>query len=98
MIFHISLGSIVALMTIVLGILVKIVGIPDQIRQNFIRKSTEGVSLSNQAIGFLAYIFWTAHGILQHDRVLVYGQILGVITTGIVLYQFAAYRNRKQQA
>jgi uncharacterized protein with PQ loop repeat len=93
-----SLESIVGLATIFFGILVKIIGIPDQIRQNFVRKSTEGVSLANQATGFLAYFFWTFYGFLRHDPVLIYGQFLGVVTTSIVLYQFAIYARRTKHA
>ena len=95
---HLSLESIVGAATIFFGILVKVIGIPDQIRQNFARKSTKGVSLANQSVGFVAYFFWTFYGLLRHDPVLIYGQALGVITTGIVLYQFALYGRRKQPA
>lgn len=96
---HLSLEGVVGVATVFFGILVKVVGIPDQIRQNFIRKSTAGVSLTNQAVGFLAYSFWTLYGLLRHDRVLIYGQALGVITTGIVLFQFARYgRSSAQKA
>jgi hypothetical protein len=56
---HLSLESIVGAATIFFGILVQVIGIPDQIRQNFARKSTEGVSLANQSVGFVAYFFWT---------------------------------------
>lgn len=93
--FHPSLDAIVAVLTLFFGILVKVVGVPDQIRQNFKRKSTEGLSLSNQIVGFLAYFFWTFHGILRHDPVLIYAQLLGVIVTGIVLFQFFLYRRRR---
>lgn len=92
---HISLDAIIAASTIFFAVLVKLVGIPDQIRQNFKRKSTEGVSLPNQLIGFIAYIFWTLHGMLHHDPILIYGQLLGVIVMGILLYQFVLYRKPK---
>jgi len=89
---HLGLETVVGAATVFFGILVKVIGIPDQIRQNFTRKSTEGVSLVNQSVGFLAYFFWTFYGLLRHDPVLIYGQALGVILTAIVLYQFALYR------
>lgn len=57
--FHVSLIGVVGALTIFFGILVKNIGIPDQIRQTFRRKSTEGVSLANQSVGLLAYFFWT---------------------------------------
>jgi uncharacterized protein with PQ loop repeat len=98
MMFHPNLDVGVAVLTMVFGILVKVIGIPDQIRQNFKRKSTAGVSLPNQAVGFLAYFFWTFHGILRHDATLIYAQGLGVVTTGIVLLQFFLYRKRRNDA
>ena len=92
---HPSLDAIVAFLTLVFGILVKVIGIPDQIRQNFKRKSTEGVSFPNQTVGFLAYFFWTFHGILRHDATLIYAQGLGMVVTGIVLFQFFLYRKQR---
>jgi uncharacterized protein with PQ loop repeat len=94
---HANLVSVIGILTVFFSVLVKVIGIPAQIRQKFTRQSTEGVSFSNQAIGFLAYCFWMAYGILRHDPVLIYGQTLGVLTTAIVLYQFAVYRNRKRE-
>jgi uncharacterized protein with PQ loop repeat len=90
-----SFAMLIAGATVFFGVLVKLVGIPDQIQQNFRRKSTEGGSFPNQLIGFIAYIFWTLHGILHHDPVLFYGQLLGVFVTGILLYQFSVYRTPK---
>jgi uncharacterized protein with PQ loop repeat len=89
---HFSLETVVGSATILCSVLAKGVGIPDQIRQNFVRKSTEGVSLTNQAVGFVAYFFWTFYGFLRHDPVLIYGQALGVILTGVMLLQFALYK------
>jgi len=92
---HVGLAGVVGALTIFFGILVKVIGIPDQIRQNYRRKSTDGISLANQTVGFLAYFFWTFYGFLRHDRVLILGQSLGVITTAIILYQFALYRRKR---
>jgi len=93
---HFSLAGIVGVFTIFFGILVKVIGIPDQIRQNFRRKSTVGLSLANQSVGFLAYFCWTFYGLLRHDPVLIYGQALGVIMTAVILYQFAIYRKKSE--
>jgi uncharacterized protein with PQ loop repeat len=92
---HVSLVSVIGTLTIVFSVLVKVIGIPAQIRRNFQRQSTDGVSLADQSIGFLAYFFWTVYGILRHDRVLIYGQILGVIATSFILYQFVHYRKKR---
>jgi uncharacterized protein with PQ loop repeat len=93
---HVSLVSVVGLATVLSSILSKVIGIPDQIRQNFTRKSTEGVSLANQTVTFIAYFFWTFYGLIQHDLVLIWGQALGVILTAVVLYQSALYRRENR--
>jgi len=85
----------VGVLTTVLSILVKVVGFPDQIRQNFIRKSTEGVSTSFYILSFLVYILWTLHGFLAKDWVVILGQGLGILTTGTIVYQIFQYRKKK---
>jgi uncharacterized protein with PQ loop repeat len=92
--FSLLLVQVVGGITLVLTILIKVVGFPDQIRQNYRRKSTEGVSSRLYLLSFLTYLFWTLHGILQKDIVVVLGQSLGVLTSGIILYQIVAYRRR----
>ncbi|OGG44788.1 hypothetical protein A2841_02325 [Candidatus Kaiserbacteria bacterium RIFCSPHIGHO2_01_FULL_48_10] len=87
---------IVGALTVILSLLTKVVGFPDQMRKNFNRKSTEGVSTIFFAISFLSYVLWTLHGILQGDPVVYLGQGLGVITTGIILWQVYLYRNRQK--
>lgn len=86
---------IVGILTVLLSLLTKVVGFPDQIRKNYNRRSTEGVSTVFFFISFLSYVLWTLHGILQGDPVVYLGQGLGVITTGIILWQVYLYRKRK---
>ncbi|MCX6732712.1 MAG: SemiSWEET family transporter [Candidatus Roizmanbacteria bacterium] len=90
-----NFALIIGFLTTVLSILVKVVGFPDQIRKNYKRKSTEGVSTSFYILSFLVYLLWTLHGILQKDMVIVFGQGLGIITTGAVVYQIFLYRRKK---
>jgi uncharacterized protein with PQ loop repeat len=84
--------AIVGFLTVALGILVKLVGFPDQIRRNYKNKSTQGLSTAFMVLSFIAYSMWTLHGILIHDMVVVIGQGLGIITTGAILWQIYAYR------
>ena len=91
----IKFAVIIGILTTALSILVKVVGFPDQIRKNHKRKSTEGLSLWFYLLSFLVYVLWTLHGILQNDLVLVLGQGLGIVTTGVILYQVYIYRNNK---
>lgn len=88
----ITFTAIVGFLTIILGILVKLVGFPDQIRRNYKNKSTQGLSTAFMVLSFIAYSMWTLHGILVNDMVVVIGQGLGIITTGAVLWQIYFYR------
>ena len=45
-------------------------------------------------LSFIAYTLWTLHGMLQKDAVLAVGQGIGIITTGIILYQIWLYRKK----
>ena len=90
----ITFTAIVGFLTVTLGILVKIIGFPDQIRKNYIKKSTEGISTIFFILSFCAYAMWTLHGILINDIVVIVGQGLGIITTGAILLQIYTYRKR----
>jgi uncharacterized protein with PQ loop repeat len=91
----ITFAGVIGFLTLVIGILVKIIGLPDQIRKNYNRKSTEGLSTAFMLLSLFAYSLWTIHGILQKDLVLVLGQGLGIITTGIIIWQIFKYRKKE---
>jgi uncharacterized protein with PQ loop repeat len=91
----ITFAGVVAFLTVVIGVLVKIIGLPDQIRKNFRRQSTEGLSTTFMVVSLFAYLLWTLHGVLIKDWVLIIGQGLGIITTGIIIWQIAIYRGKK---
>lgn len=88
---------IIGILTTVLSLLTKLIGFPDQIRKNYQRKSTSGVSAWFFLLSFLSYVLWTIHGILQGDWVVYLGQGLGVVTTGIILWQILVYKDRKDK-
>ena len=92
---QITFAAIIGVLTTVIGVLVKIIGFPDQFRLNYKRKSTKGVSTLFYALAFVSYALWTVHGILQKDQVLVIGQGVGIITTGIIVAQIIMYRKKK---
>ncbi len=91
-----NLVVIVGILTIIFGVIVKIVGFPDQIISNRKRKSTKGLSTKFILLSFIAYSLWTLHGILTHDLVVAVGQGVGIITTGIILYQIWIYRKNSK--
>lgn len=86
--------AIIGFLTAAIAILVKVIGLPDQIRQNLARKSTKGLSSIFITLAFISYGMWTLHGVLQKDNVLIIGQGVGLLTTGIVLYQIFLYRKK----
>jgi uncharacterized protein with PQ loop repeat len=77
--------------TIFFSLMVKLIGELDQIRRSFTRKSTEGLSLRNYLLSFLAYCSWTSHGLTRSDPVILISQSLGVLVTSILLLQFLLY-------
>jgi uncharacterized protein with PQ loop repeat len=91
----IKFAAIIASLTFVFSVLTKIIGFPAQARLIFKAKNVEHISLSLYAITFLSYIFWTIHGYLKSDPTLIYGQGLGIITSGFVLAQIIYYRKKK---
>ncbi len=90
-----TLASIIGLLTVVIAILVKIIGFPDQARKNYLRKSTEGISTIFFVLALISYSLWTLHGMLRNDMVLIIGQGAGVITAGIIVLQIIKYRKKK---
>jgi uncharacterized protein with PQ loop repeat len=90
-----SIAVIIGVLTTILSILIKVVGFPDQIKKNYTRKSTEGVSTLFYVLSFITYALWTAHGFMQHDWVVILGQGLGIVTTGIIVFQIFKYRKKK---
>jgi len=90
----ITFASIIGVLTVMVGISVKIIGFPDQFRKNYVRKSTEGLSSIFFVLSFMAYLLWTIHGALQKDMVLIIGQGIGIITTGMILLQIFLYRKK----
>lgn len=87
--------AILGILTAVVSILVKVIGLPDQIRKNYNRKSTDGLSVWFFCLGFLAYFLWTVYGYFKGDWVVFFGQGVGMITMGIVAFQIWIYREKK---
>ncbi len=92
-IVQLALIPIVGFIVAVLSIASKVLGAPDQIKKNFRRKSTEGLSFMFYAFSFTTYFFWALYGALREDWVIFLAHgFLGCIVTGIILYQFVIYR------
>ena len=93
---QITLAGIIGVLTVVIGVLVKIIGFPDQFRLNYRRKSTKGLSTLFYALALVSYTLWTVHGIMQKDNVLIIGQGLGIITTSMIVAQIIMYRKKRK--
>lgn len=90
-----TLVGVIGMATTIVAVLVKFVGLPDQVIKNYKRKSTEGLSVPFFLLGLLSYALWTFYGILKGDKVVALGQGAGVLTMGIIAYQIWIYRKRK---
>jgi MtN3 and saliva related transmembrane protein len=86
--------ALVGIITTVVSILVKVIGLPDQIRKNYRRKSTFGLSVPFFILGFVSYALWTIYGALKQDWVLILGQGAGMLTMGIIAWQIYLYRKK----
>lgn len=52
---EITFAAMIGILTLVVGILVKAIGFPDQFRLNFKRKSTKGISTIFFILAFISY-------------------------------------------
>lgn len=91
-----ELVTIVGVLTVASSYAIKLIGFPDQIRKIFKFKSVEGLSVPLFVFSFISYILWTIYGIIKNDWVIIWGQSVGVIVAGIVLYQIIKLKKRKE--
>ena len=86
---------LIGTLTTIVSVLTKLIGLPDQIRQNHTRKSTKGFSTILIILLCSSYTLWTIYGILKEDLFLIVGHGIGIITTGIIIIQIIKYKNKK---
>ncbi|HEY4327754.1 MAG TPA: SemiSWEET family transporter [Mucilaginibacter sp.] len=89
-------AAVIATLTFLFSILTKVVGFPAQAKLIFKTKDVRGISKTLYLITFISYILWTIHGYIVNDSTLIWGQGLGVITSGFILIQITYYRKQKQ--
>jgi len=92
-----QLVTAAGIVTAIVWVLVKVIGLPDQIRKNYTRKSTVGLSVPFFLLGFASYGLWTLYELLRRDWVLICGQGAGMITIGVIAWQMYLYRNNKSE-
>jgi len=86
----------IAIMTVVSSIAIKIIGYPDQIRKIIKTKRVDNISILNYWLTVITYVFWTIHGIIKNDLVIILAQSLGILTSGVLLIVTLRYRQRAQ--
>jgi uncharacterized protein with PQ loop repeat len=86
------LVTVIAILTAIVSVAVKVIGMPDQIKSNFRRKSTDGLSGWFITSTLISYMMWVIYGLITRNMTLIIGQGLGVIATSIILWQVVAYR------
>ena len=68
-------------------------GIPVQIKSNYQRKSTEGLSLFLFSFLFLTFLSWVIYGVLKSDYFIVVPNGLGAFFAAIILIQIFQYKD-----
>ncbi|MCF6766202.1 SWEET family sugar transporter [Thiotrichales bacterium 19S3-7] len=72
-------------------------GLPMQVRTNYKRKSTEGLSLLLFCFLFLTFLSWVIYGLLKADYFIVVPNGLGACFALIILGQIIIYSEKKYE-
>jgi len=83
---------VLKIVTVGLSLLVTCIGLTMQVRKNYQRKSTEGLSFFYFFILAVSYSFWTIYGLVQKDLVLIIPMGLGMLMSWVVVVQCLMYQ------
>ena len=67
-------------------------GLPGQIKENYQRKSTEGLSISLFCFLFATFASWIFYGILLQNYFIIVPNVLGALFGIVILFQFFYYK------
>ena len=84
--------TIISTLTVIVSLISKVWGFPNQIKLLNKYKRTDNISLVLNCLATLSYGLWTLHGFLINDWFTVVGQSLGVVFSGIIVYLVIKYR------
>lgn len=87
--------TIVGFITVATSYLIKLIGFPQQAYKIYKSKSGQNVSTYLYVFSFLSYCMWTYYGYLKKDWFVMWGQALGIITTGIIVLLLNKYKDDK---
>lgn len=85
---------LISILALIFSFAVKLVGAPSQIKKLIHLKDSSSISIVYTTIVFLSYITWAIHAVLKNDNFLAFAQIVGVISSGTVLFFVVKYRKK----
>lgn len=89
--------TIISTLTVIVSLISKVWGFPNQIKLLNKHKRTDNISLIFHCLATLSYGLWTLHGALRNDWFTVAGQGLGVVFSAIIVYLVLKYRKPTDQ-
>ena len=87
--------TLVGFATVAISYCIKFIGLPQQAIKLYKSKSNKNVSAILFCFSFTSYILWTYYGYLKNDWVIMWGQSVGILSSGIIL--FLIYKNRQRE-
>lgn len=89
--------TIISTLTVIVSLISKVWGFPNQIKLLHKFKRTDNISLVLHSLATLSYALWTLHGVLRNDWFTVVGQGLGVVFSAIIVYLVIKYRKPEDE-
>ncbi|HEU5114408.1 MAG TPA: SemiSWEET family transporter [Candidatus Paceibacterota bacterium] len=89
--------NLIKIITVLLSLAVTGIGLRSQAMKNRKRKSVEGLSFPYFLLLAVSYTFWTIHGWIERDYVLIIPMSAGALISWVVVGQFFAYGTRKKR-
>nr|WP_121271719.1 SemiSWEET family transporter [Pedobacter schmidteae] len=89
--------TLVSSLTIVASYTIKLIGFPQQAIKLYRAKNVGNLSFFLFLSSFISYILWTYYGYLKKDWVIIWGQSVGILTSGIVLFLLWRYRKNTRE-
>lgn len=88
--------QVFGVLTLIASFAIKLIGFPEQIQKIRKAKSSNGISKILFVTSFISFVLWTVYGFLKDDWVIIFGQGLGVIVSGILLFYLWKYRKTEE--
>ena len=89
-----ELINIIGWAAAVITLIYTALGLPMQIRKNWINKSTSGLSLFMTLLMFFTFSSWVVYSFLKQDWYIFAPNVTGAIGALTLLFQFVLYRSR----